>query len=162
MTARLPVPARAAGGRDVLRSLLQLYGRYAALIAEQLDALDRRDYPRLQQLALDRERVQRDIEARARDAGDDYVEGLRGGAADVDHVLSSALEQVQQQAEDDAALRDRLERLRGSALSAAKGLALRRAERRAAGKGGGVGNGSGAYVQEQDPEPAEHRLDVRF
>jgi hypothetical protein len=160
VTPASPAP-REAGGRDVLRALLQLYGRYAALIAEQLDALDRRDYPRLQQLALDRDRIQRDIEARAREASDGQLDGLRPGAGEVDHLLASALDQVQQASEDDAALRDRLERLRASALSAAKGLVLRRADRTVAARVRGSAQGA-AYAHEGETTPPAAKLDVRF
>jgi hypothetical protein len=145
-----PANARVAP-RDSLRSLLRAYGRFASLIAEQLEALDRQDYPRLHQLALDRESVQREIDLLAGDARDDGIEGIPERSAEVDQLLASALDEVHRRASDDEALRHHLQRLREGVLGAARGVILRRAERV-----------TGRYESDEQPAETVHRLDVRF
>ncbi len=132
--------------RDTLRARLQVYSRYAALVADQLAALDQGDLTRLQELAAERERVLRaltEVEGADPDApGDDTVE-LR---VEFPELLAQALRELADRTEAGLRLHERFQDLEGVTLRAFRGAQLRRSGRGQYWRGG----------------PGQHRIDVRF
>lgn len=102
-----------------LRDRLRLYARYAALVAEELEARERGDRERLRERMDERERVRAEIAALpGADGGDEAP--APGGA------LEAAVAEAERRAQAEAEVRDRLSRMRDASLRARSGVRLPR------------------------------------
>jgi|GEM_PF-3655800 len=107
----------AAESTEVLRERLRLFARYAALVAEELEARERGDHARLREKLEERERVRAEIAALS---GDD--ESPAPGAA-----LEAAVAEAERRAQAEAEARDWLSRVRDASLRVRGGLRFPRA-----------------------------------
>lgn len=125
---------------------LRDFGRYLALVADELDALEQRDLPRLRELQEQRLELEREL----RPDREEEETGSRGEplpfAEDLAGLLAEGLDTLQQGAEEDRISRDRWTTLEHDALRAMQGTRLRGVRR-------------GQYLELAS---GDARLDVRF
>lgn len=108
----------AAGQSPALPGRLQTYSRFVALVAEQLDALQRKDAARLQELGEERVRLEREM------AEPEAVESIRSPAANehLGALLAAGLHELEHQTEQAQHAREVWSLLQDGALLAARDL----------------------------------------
>jgi hypothetical protein len=102
--------------RASLPDRLQGYSRYLALVAEQLEALDQQDAPRLQALELARQRLARQL------AGTEPDEPLPQPHLEIYALLRAGLEEIEQHVGQEEQEKEVWDHLESGALRAAHSL----------------------------------------
>ena len=115
MTPAFPAPEAEAPETDAPASLserLRSYARFAALIADQVEALEQRDGVRLRELGGERAALE---------------DELRDEAGELPDLLGEAVQAVEDHLAEHEALRSRWTSLEAGALRATRAVGLRRA-----------------------------------
>jgi hypothetical protein len=112
----LPEPPAQREERAPLAERLQGYARYLALVAEELEALERRDEPRLQLLDAERQRLAREL------AGTEPGEPPPPPHLELYALLRSGLEEIEAHVGQEEQEKEMWDHLESGALRAAHRL----------------------------------------
>ncbi len=105
---------------EALRTRVHAYARLMALIADQMEALDRGQMARYHELAGERDQLQRELSANSGELHKDEA------VDEMAPFLHQTLQAMEARAESGELLRDRLSVLRDASLQAIRGLESRR------------------------------------